>query len=1272
MKRIWPETNGTKGGSPLLFLPTGYDLIPWNRKGLPPFVPLNRQTVRRVSWHLTGVRRARQASSCLVKLAALIVLALFLCVPHPAQAQDEAVGTDWLISINSWEELVETINRFNMSTDSHTLIIEQDLQRQQGSADLNIAYHNVTINLNGHSIDGCSDAGSDSGHRFIRVTVAGSLTITDNSEQGNGVIKGWSGERGGAFLVEGGGTLRINGGTISGNSATQGGAIAIDNATCTVERGTISDNSAEQGGAIFAEAEGQAKSILRISNGIICNNSATQGGGVYVGHRGYLFFEDGTIASNNAAENGGNLAVMDGGEASMEDGVLSTGLAQYGGGVAVCGGTFTMQGGIVRDNTASNGGGIVVLDGIASVKNASAYGNSCSIEGGGVYVGTQGRFEVADAVNISHNEKHSHNAKRNASQDVFLEVGAVITAVDSLDYSETMYVDVQDMPLENESRAIAVPGTYGDLAFACENPDYELYYESDEDGQRVALLRYIPEYNYEPVNSWADLAQKLRSLKKNEKASYKLERDLLYGTGLPAEFATRPLEIRKGAQVTIDLNGYYIDRGLSGQGTPSLEDSERCVYVSKGTLTIRDSCGGGALYGGCCRYGGGVFVADGTLALESGSITGNKAVYGGGVCVGMGTFELRGGSVTDNIGLAQALPCGGGVYVGDNSSLPPVSEGDEDDEDEDPIETVAQGTMTMTGGSVDHNKAAGWGAGVCASNGILTVTDGVIEHNVPLEGASQGGGGVFAGSGSTVDLRGCSVNDNELVGPEGEAEGAGVSVMGNSTVVLGDATITRNVCKQGGGGIMVASSDLTIDGAQICNNRAEGSGGGIMVRYAATCSFQSGSINDNYTNVHGGGVQVAEGGFFAMNEGAVTGNYAGVTQSSNEQSDADAPALAQAVDDEEGGLGAYWSKGGGFNVDGTLFVRGGTITGNAAAEYGNGICLNKHMYNSARLSLSGSPLLANNYAPWNSRARDEMRYEDIFIYAESYGKGDEHQIVEVADSFTPPQPVCISKNEGLLTDPLTFTPLVGDGDYEIGAFVTSQVYRDWYKPGYPPENYVLVKKDNGILYAYVHTHDWIVGDSQEYDKYLEINCRDKECPFATQPVVLEMKVDYLDAAEGEARAIAHIERSNMSPDLDIEESSIAYYKDDDGSSERVLLDGPPSEPGSYYAVSHITIAGTIHKDLSVIFWLASTDNSKFGEEEDQNAGRQPQPNTPSYTQGGSSGQASGQESQGQKRTSAAKLPQTSDVPPKHAGALALAGAAALLGALATRRRKSAA
>lgn len=44
----------------------------------------------------------------------------------------------------------------------------------------------------------------------------------------------------------------------------------------------------------------------------------------------------------------------------------------------------------------------------------------------------------------------------------------------------------------------------------------------------------------------------------------------------------------------------------------------------------------------------------------------------------------------------------------------------------------------------------------------------------------------------------------------------------------------------------------------------------------------------------------------------------------------------------------------------------------------------KHMYEEARLSLSGSPLLANNYAPWNSRARDEMRYEDIFTYIKTY------------------------------------------------------------------------------------------------------------------------------------------------------------------------------------------------------------------------------------------------------------------------------------------------
>lgn len=261
------------------------------------------------------------------------------------------------------------------------------------------------------------------------------------------------------------------------------------------------------------------------------------------------------------------------------------------------------------------------------------------------------------------------------------------------------------------------------------------------------------------------------------------------------------------------------------QSQPSSEDSERCLYVSLGTLVIRDGRGGGRICGGCCQRGAGVFLAEGTLILEGGSITDNKATYGAGIYVGMGTFELRNGCIYDNLGLATGLPCGDGVYVGDNSSLPQLETGGEGYEGLSLAEVPRAG-MTMTGGSIDTNKAAGWGAGVCVSNGSFTMTDGAIDANTRMDGAAQGGGGIYACGGSTVDVSGGAITNNQLT----NKEGAGISIAEGSSAVLTGTTISKNYANRDGGGVCAEASDLVIDGAVINQNTTRGSGGGVVIR----------------------------------------------------------------------------------------------------------------------------------------------------------------------------------------------------------------------------------------------------------------------------------------------------------------------------------------------------------------------------------------------------------------------------------------------------------
>ena len=173
----------------------------------------------------------------------------------------------------------------------------------------------IELDLNGHTLSRSNLTTATADGSVIYVASGGKLTITDTSADGTGQVTGGKALYGGGVLNDG--TFTLEGGSITGNFASQAGGGVCNRRTMTMTNGTISVNSflmgndQTRGGGIFNDTGAE----LTVSGGMISNNyhldSSTQyaevlhGGGVF--NKGKFTFSGGNIESNSARGAGGGV-----------------------------------------------------------------------------------------------------------------------------------------------------------------------------------------------------------------------------------------------------------------------------------------------------------------------------------------------------------------------------------------------------------------------------------------------------------------------------------------------------------------------------------------------------------------------------------------------------------------------------------------------------------------------------------------------------------------------------------------------------------------------------------------------------------------------------------------------------------------------------------------------------------------------------------------------------------------------------------------------------
>jgi hypothetical protein len=286
----------------------------------------------------------------------------------------------------------------------------------------NYLYQLFNVGKDGTLILGGKDSAEitiDGGNYFVEayaplidITGPGELIINDNvTLQNNYNIYGSNG--GGGVVVSDNGTFTMNGGIISGNTASDdaghggGGVAVLASGTFIMNGGTISGNTAwhdslnplttsSSGGGVYMVGDNNSVTTFTMTGGTISSNTADDiagGGGVYVGKNTKFEMTGGTIGGTNVANiahDGGGVYVDKDGTFNMSSSAIisyNTISASYalGGGVYV-NGSFDMTGGTISYNKIDTNG----------------YQNGGF--GGGVYVDKDGTFNMSSGGKISYNE----------------------------------------------------------------------------------------------------------------------------------------------------------------------------------------------------------------------------------------------------------------------------------------------------------------------------------------------------------------------------------------------------------------------------------------------------------------------------------------------------------------------------------------------------------------------------------------------------------------------------------------------------------------------------------------------------------------------------------------------------------------------------------------------------------------------------------------------------------------------------------------------------
>lgn len=632
------------------------------------------------------------------------------------------------------------------------------------------------------------------------------------------------------------GTVTINGGEVSNNSAMYGGGgVYIDSGDFTITGGKISENTTssidgEGGGVYVKDGTFTIENDALISKNTSCGN----GGGVFA-EGGIITINGGSISENifsNNSSGGGGIYLTDTAHLTMTGGKISNNYPEgkdlsndtFGGGVYVSGGTFTMAGGEISNNYGFYGGG-VATDGSFSMSGGTISGNivtsSDGSKGNGSAVAVlDGLFTVSESITIN--------------GDVYLFDDQTITVSNNFEGGEVMITpfdysaDVLVLePITEESLTPEIVRKFEVTPQVLSSGGYEYWHVKSDGMLAEDSIIYVDstfsgssngmkDYPFKTIQEAVDKA--INDITAGStKFKILLQSDVVdtstvsYGSTNNSSF----VNIDPTNDLTLEIASYG-ENSFTINANKSYENSGRVMYIGRNAnVTLRNvNISGGNLK----ENNGGAIYCSGTLNLVNSTISESNAKNGGGIYIENGTFTMNGGIIGNEIL--------------------------EDDDEKYSWEYAATST-----GSNYSNFASSAGGGIYAKNATVNIISGKVSYNYAINYESAGtnfgiGGGIFIENGTLTIGEGAEVSYNSGYQGAGiRCESEGTCTIKEGAIIKGNATHIYNQTNYGGG-IFVKNSNFIMEGGTIEENYAGDGGAGIHLENVSP-TITKGNIRNN-------------------------------------------------------------------------------------------------------------------------------------------------------------------------------------------------------------------------------------------------------------------------------------------------------------------------------------------------------------------------------------------------------------------------------------------